>query len=630
MRTPPPDRSDFFDNATDRQFSINLTLMVVATQLIALGIIFFAILILRKPSWPHRKFDVALSGAVIGGFFLAIWGIYCWSDIAQRFRQYRNRFDPLAKVAVAKRKTHILKGTFFLIIADTLLLAFLIGITGGLGNSPLDPLLPAIPIIAIILRQPYRTIMWSLSLGLISVSLFVGLRLPSIHLLILQPILDSHPSLMEYIYDSHQDPNYYYALGLVAFGAIGLTLVEYLVANPTPEILKNIPDTVGSVLGDRGDALHLAPEIKKGARNWIKWLSIRGLPLKDLSIVHDEPDVIKQAVVLCIPHWIDGIWKPEPEGWLLDWIWQWTTKNLILPILRPMKLDKLARRIGKMLIDLGRREIEPYRNTQELRRKKLISRRITFLTLAAHWVDDHFDAIEENCQDPKEREEVLNKLPEQLLRGQHLRLNEVIHGMEKSAVKENRLHIRHAVQRIIFGGLIQNAESKKRLDFLCSEYLAFVTQKLISEEIEAYKELSKRPLTLLLTAKVVMELLDSASACENSATLIKKAEFFNLLYSPILYYHDCDKELSTEKYGAAFQDDEGKQNYLPTPTELIAIIERCKTLLPIVFATPRLSKGRSLQLELLIKMYDKQLPEMLRAAYEEFLVSHGTVAFPIH
>src|SRR6185295_270009 len=99
-----------------------------------------------------------------------------------------------------------------------------------------------------------------------------------------------------------------------------------------------------------------------------------------------------------------------------------------------------------------------------------------------------------------------------------------ISGMEKRAHRQNRHQVRNAVKRIIYGGLVQNATSRKRLKALREEYVNFISENLFGEQKRAYQKLAKsrRPLTILLTAKVVMELLDSCNLKADPARLIKE------------------------------------------------------------------------------------------------------------
>ena len=602
--TFPPPRSDFYDHPADRQSSIDLAAMVITTQVAGLLLISLALVILKRPTWPISKEHMVLIVSGVGVLFLGLWGLYCWKDQLRRFGRYRNPSVHTTPLPTARRKTYLLRGTFALILADTFLLSALIAITGGLGNSPLDPLLPAIPIIAIILRQPYRTIMCALTLGLFTVIAFVVVQVNSVHAAILRWAHDFHPSLLQWVYPAHDDANYRFALGLVALGVVILSLGEYWFSTATPDILKGIPDIFASVVGDKYPELNgVDKEVKAGATNWIEWLSHRGLPLRDLSVVHDEHDVIKQAIVLCAPYWLDDL--PETRsGWLAKTLLKWIGTEVSLP---PRFIRARARYLRQKI-----------RDWRVHHRKRKVARNVTFLTLAAHWIDDHFDALESNCPDDKIRNSILSQSPNRLLNGQLPRLNEVVHGMKKSAVKQNRPQVIRAVQRIIYGGLFQHAQSEKRRKELTGEYLEFITKRLLPEQRKIYDALavSDRPLKLFLTAKVVMELLDSCIPSETPVSLIRKAEFFNLLYSPILYRHDWEKELSHERYGIGFGD---VKDHLPTSQDLVNIVNQCKDLTKIVFGRAELSYGRKIQMELLLRMYDEKLFEELIVAYQEFL-----------
>lgn len=521
---------------------------------------------------------------------------------------------------MCETNTRLIRGTFALVIADTTLLAVLIVMTGGVG-SPLDPLLPAISVIAFILRQPHRTIAWSLGVGLAIIFAFTIIH-------------SVHPLTSHWIYDAHVDPRFHGIFGTVLVGAMSLSIVEYWLSYETPRILTGIPESVQAVLDDRQPEVvkaRLAKQIRRGAKNWIKWLSWRGLPLKDLSLVHDEKDVIRQAVILCIPYWIDDL-TPTPShfGFI-----EWAISVLMFVALKILGLDKSVPPSSVIVQKCSarfHRWMAPLYRWRDQRRKDKIARNVTFLTLAAHWVDDHFDALEEHRPEPFIRETILRGSPEQLLDRQLIpRLNEALHGMEKCAHKQNRHHVRNAVIRIIYGGLVQNAPSRERLKGLREEYVNFITRRLVGDQKEIYQKLakSKRPLAIFLTAKVVMELLDSCSLKADAAKLIREAEFFNLLYCPILYCHDWDDEVAYEQYGKAFGDGDEIRKHLPTVPDLVNIVKSCEPLVPIVFGQSGISNGRLTQLRVLMELYRGHLKLQLTNAYDDFLESVGSADLPI-
>lgn len=586
--------TDFYNHPSDLEYLRTQTWMIAVTQSVGILLIAFGLGILRKASWPSGRLAVTLSGALIALLFLCGWALYCWRDrLRGRFHHFKKRGGSVQEIPASRRKTRLLRGTLALIILDTCLLAVLIAITGGLGNSTLDPMLPAIPIIAIILRQPHRTIIWSLVLACVVVIVFT--------LLVKYPLVSFGMFDPRWIYNSHGDPNYHYGLNLIALVVIVLSLAEYYFSYEPPEILTSIHEAIESLIDtETSDLNGLEKQITSGAKTWVKWLSHRDLPLEDLSLVHDETDVVRQAVVLCMPYWTDNVSPPNSQWIFISW-----PAEKVFSVLKWFGFEE------RFSLWLHRH------------RRKRIARHVTFLTFAAHWIDDHFDALEEHCPDATHRAKLLESSPDQILNSYVLsRLSEAVHKMEKTAHRSNRSEVRKAVKRIIYGGLVQNASSSARLERLVDDYIHFVTQDLFDDLKEVYVSLSKspRPLITLLSAKVVMELLDSCRKRDKAASFVKRTEFFNLLYSPILYYHDRENELQQEKYGNAFGSTLAEiEAKLPDEQDMIALIERCRPLIPTIFGATGLSSGRKMQLQLLIRLYHEKLPVPVREAYQRIL-----------
>lgn len=586
--------TDFYDHPSDLEYLRTQTWMIAGTQFVGVSLIAFGLGILRKATWPSGRLAVTTLGAGMALLFLCGWALYCWRDRALgRFRHYKKKSGFIQEIPAARRKTRLLRGTLALIVLDTCLLAWLIAITGGLGNSTLDPLLPAIPIIAIILRQPHRTIIWSLVLACVVVVMFT--------LLLKYPLVSFWGYDPLWIYDSHNDPNYHYGVSLVALVVIVLSLVEYYFSYETPEIITSIHEAMEPLIeAEDSDLKGLEKQITAGAKTWVRWLSHRDLPLADLSLVHAETDVVRQAVVLSVPYWLDRVSPPSST-----WVFIWWPREKVFSILKWIGIDE-------------RFDLWLHRQ-----RRKRIARHVTFLTFAAHWIDDHFDALEEHCPDLARREKLLDSSPDHILSSYVLaRLSEAVHRMERMAHKSNRSEVRKAVKRIIYGGLVQNASSSARLQRLIDDYVNFVTQDLFDDLKEVYLFLSnsQRRLITLLSAKVVMELLNSCRKRDKSVSFAKRSEFFNLLYSPILYYHDRESELQQEKYGNAFGNTLAEiEAKLPNEEDMVALIRRCQPLIPTIFGATGLSSGRKMQLQLLIQLYDDKLPPAVREAYQQIL-----------
>jgi hypothetical protein len=177
-----------------------------------------------------------------------------------------------------------------------------------------------------------------------------------------------------------------------------------------------------------------------------------------------------------------------------------------------------------------------------------------------------------------------------------------------------RDYIERAVVRIVFGGYIQNAATPERLQTLLGSYVAFISEGLSPVLQEYYGKMiaSDRLIPLWVTTKVVIELWDNR--IEDFS--LDKAEFFNLLYGPILFYQDIDREQEQEHFGAGF----GKpaEQALPTQSELLGMIKFCSELETQLFGAG-LPESRRNQLDLLRNMYRNALPPEVYRAYDQFL-----------
>lgn len=151
MKPSPQITTDLFDQQLDRAYSEQLAFMVILAQFIELLLILLGMAVLKDlPSYPHMKLTwwlVGLGTAALVGYHLYIWQDVYWNRAAKQFN-----WSTAAPMAEAIRKTKILRAT--LILIDSIILCILIPLTGGPGKSVLDPLVPNIPIIAVILGSP--------------------------------------------------------------------------------------------------------------------------------------------------------------------------------------------------------------------------------------------------------------------------------------------------------------------------------------------------------------------------------------------------------------------------------------------------------------------------------------------
>ena len=558
-----------FEHHHDDDDCKDLTFMVVVAQMAGLAISSVALAFLNMP--PRLSFW-AYAFIALGVAMLIIGLLWCWWDaLGNRFdraatgarKRSQQKYDSLP---AARRKMRIVKSTLLLVVGDTFLLLVLIRMTGGLGHSPLDPLLPVIPVIAIILKQPRRTVMGALILQVAVTAIAV------IHWEWHQyGISHSVKWLIDWRgHDSSSDPGYIRAFATVAGGSIALSIFEYLRTHAKSPILLSLRELRNIKLPVKT----IRENIEKGAKHWTNWLDWRMLPVDDLSLVHKPKVIAVQAAMLSLPYWIG--------------------------------------------------------TDQEL--ASSITQRITFLTYAAHWIDDHFDPVQHrsvNHQDPNsviESQATLSGLIVHMEKTattppglwEHLlqRLPRFVH---KPVAANADTQVMRAVKRIMFGGFIQNAATDQQLRDLLARYVSFVQKGSSTEIQEAYGVLLryKRPMAVWMSAKVVMELLD----CCSPAFSATESEYLNLLYGPILFYQDIHDEIALEHFGKAFgnSEEEIKQHLPDEETCLYVINNVCDSLFPIVYPDGRLPDGRCAQLELLLTTYQKVLPEVLTAAYREFL-----------
>jgi hypothetical protein len=502
--------------------------------------------------------------------------LWCWWEKLAIIISSALNGDPHVKpLSDIRREGRIINAVLFLVALDTAALIYLIKATGGLGHSPLDPLLPMIPIIAIILRQPRKTVMWAVGIQILSTPVIVLHRWAHFH-----NIAMWHPRWIDAnVYHSEGDARFVLAFSIVAIGAIVLSVSEYNITHSSSLLLRDFrklkPELKTAVFHSK----QLLRMVKKGAKDWIQWLELHMFPPEDLSKVHDPSVVAFQSIILSLPYW---------------------------------KLEEKQDKANTPVKAFAR---------------NYIVRDLSFLTYAAHWIDDQFDPVRppgdvlyESFQ-TKSPSDILQEddRAKELIRRMALRTpyERVKQFMARTAWKipNPRLDcIERAVIRIVFGGCIQNAHTPERLQSLLQDYVIVISEGLCPEIQQYYNKLSEnnRLIPAWVTTKVVIELWDNRSADFS----LDKAEFFNLLYGPILYYQDIDREQEQEHFGAGF----GKpvDNGFPTLGELREMIEFCISLEKQMFQAG-FPEGRRRQLELLRNMYRNKLPPEIYSAYNHFL-----------
>jgi hypothetical protein len=558
---------------------IRLTVMMGFAQAFGFVLIRLALACLSMPSDQKEELYTFVNWIVFGA--AAILLISSWWEKLAIIIVAGLGGDPTFKpLSAIRREGRIINVVLFLVFLDTLILLYLIKATGGLGHSPLDPLLPTIPIIAIILRQPRKTVMWAVAIQMMVTPVIVLHRWGHMNGLKWYPSW-IHPSWVDTnVYRSEGDPRFIMAFSIVAIGAILLSVSEYNITHSGSLLLGDFR-LLKQYLKGSGIRHHkrLVKLLRQGAKAWVHWLELHMFPPEDLSKVHASSVVAFQAAILSFPYWED-----EP------------------PTMRSNKMIKT------------------------MARNRLV-RDVSFITYAAHWIDDQFDPL--RPQSDTLYDVFQEKTPVEILRDDE-RINELMRRMalrtpNQLAARFVAQHvfkiplpspdcIRRAVTRIIFGGFIQNANSPERLRQLLQNYVDFISRGLSSSFLEYYANLAaaNRLIPLWVTTKVVIELW--AGRSRNFS--LDRAEFLNMLYGPILYYQDIDSEREQEHFGAAF----GKtvESDFPTAAELRGMIQFCVSLETRLFPSG-LPHAQQKQLALLRSMYREQLPAEIYDAYNHFL-----------
>jgi hypothetical protein len=551
----------------EQENCVELGWLVFWAQLIAIGLIAGAL-------WRVGELLANMDLLLLAITSAALLFLHCWSDFLRNgVRRLIAFVKQTAAVRIvvppSERHARLINDIRRVVIADTIILLFLIRATGGFGESPLDPLLPTIPIIAIILRQPKRTIYIGLLLQLV-VILIVGL-----HGLIHTFALGDHcwHWLFEFLRPPPlSDSRAYHRLAafcVVAAGSIALSVIEYLETHRRSALLSRLQETLVSAEKLMPGAEEFATPIQKGIERWVVWLDGQGLAAEDVSKVHESEDLVYQSIILSGPH-------------------------------------RATERDAKLGDE--------------------ITRHITTMVHAAHWLDDQFDPLSTLARDSAREEEVKRFqeiTPDELLhRDFRLRnLLELIYKCQATITARPDI-VRRAFARIIYGGLIQNALTQTTLDARLDQYVSYVSGGLSARWQEAYNQARQvaGPLFPCVTCKVVFELFDSAARVFS----LDESEFFNFFYSPLLFHQNFERELVNERFGDAFGSPQDTRAKFPKPEQFAAILRQvCQPLMKDVLGWNSLPTERELQLRYALSVYGGRgrLPEVVEAAYQEFLSS---------
>jgi hypothetical protein len=178
----------------------------------------------------------------------------------------------------------------------------------------------------------------------------------------------------------------------------------------------------------------------------------------------------------------------------------------------------------------------------------------SFLTYASHWIDDFFDGDQENgnfAQLLADRHDIERALT-----------NMGPAGAVGFAMARRARHpdaVLRALQRMLYGGLVQRAADRAMRSCLTREYADLATRFVAPEVAAEIRTL--QPEAYWTTNKTVLELLYSAEVKFDFTT----AELWNLVYAPAIYCQDADEERARGEL--SFEDDEA-----PRLDELVRMI----------------------------------------------------------
>lgn len=155
----------------------------------------------------------------------------------------------------------------------------------------------------------------------------------------------------------------------------------------------------------------------------------------------------------------------------------------------------------------------------------------SFLTYAAHWIDDFFDSPESPVsfeQLSRDRSDIRAALVNMGAVGQV--------GLAMAGRVPHPSGVFRALHRMLYGGLVQRSRSRVERLGLVKEYMELATRELEPKLCQQIRRL--QPQAYWTTNKTVLEFSYAAETVLN----LNVAELWNLLYAPALYYQDADEE----------------------------------------------------------------------------------------
>lgn len=232
----------------------------------------------------------------------------------------------------------------------------------------------------------------------------------------------------------------------------------------------------------------------------------------------------------------------------------------------------------------------PSNNEEEMGNK-------AYLAYAAHFIDDFFDRpdLPPTPQQMKEKRNNIHSLVHSV-QG----LGEFV-DMATSKAK-NPTGFNKGLKRLMYGGLIQLAESESEQVTYLSEYKKISLEHV--DEVVASDILKLRDIPYWMTTKTIQEFFFSAEPTEN----LTLAELWSIAYAPAIYLHDYKEE-----------QEKGELNFfnqkLPSLDEMKDMLDLTKKHLPNY--KDDLKESRLTQLEFLTESFSPVLPKEILGAYKD-------------
>ncbi|HVA81729.1 MAG TPA: hypothetical protein VNF29_12455 [Candidatus Binataceae bacterium] len=180
----------------------------------------------------------------------------------------------------------------------------------------------------------------------------------------------------------------------------------------------------------------------------------------------------------------------------------------------------------------------------------------SFLTYASHWIDDFFDSPDK-VRDPGQllidRGDIRRALANMGPVGQV--------GFAMANRVRHPAAVYKSLHRMLYGGLVQRCLDYETRRILVDEYYTVATRFVDARLAARIRRL--QPQVYWTTNKTVQELLYAAE----TEVDFDRAEVWNLIYGPALYYQDADQERASGELN--FQDGEAPE--LPAMLDMIRL-----------------------------------------------------------